>query len=255
MARIGHTARAGCHGSVSGSMSVTGASTPATSRRTDGKSTPAQIPSRSDTCCASHRSTPRVGTATTSVANGSGSGSASRSARPATNRSDRSARCRWRLMVGQSLDTTSDSHGVPPCGRGPAAVLRTFAGPEHAGLALLGEAQTGAAPSARSGTGYCGCACRRTVQRGGEGAAGRRGCSGAERCSGAEGCSGAERSAVRCPAWRCGRPDGAGESDSVSRLAVRPAGWRREVRSGRTLGGLRPVRPERTLLPRWPCRA
>ena len=83
----------------SGSTAVTGASASATSRRTDGKSTPAQTPSRSDTCWASQRSTPRVGTATISVANGSGSGSASRSASPPTSRSERSARCRWRLMV------------------------------------------------------------------------------------------------------------------------------------------------------------
>ncbi len=65
----------------------------------DGNTTPEQIPSRADPApstvesrCASHRSTPFAGTATTSDANGSASGVARTAARPSARRAVRSAR-------------------------------------------------------------------------------------------------------------------------------------------------------------------
>ena len=97
----GQTARCGCHGSMSSSSAVP-ARARATSRRGEGKSTPAHTPSlrpgsapsRCDKLWESQRSTPGVGTLMISVANGSGSGILSRSPRAVTNRSVRSARCR-----------------------------------------------------------------------------------------------------------------------------------------------------------------
>ena len=76
------TARSGNHGSASASIPDAVATASPTSLRGDGKSTfahtpsprPSPAPSRSDIRCASHRSMPRVGTATTSGANGSGNG-------------------------------------------------------------------------------------------------------------------------------------------------------------------------------------
>ena len=94
------TARSGNHGSASASIPDAVATASPTSLRGDGKSTfahtpsprPSPAPSRSDIRCASHRSIPRVGTATTSGANGSGSGSASSARSASTRPSARSAR-------------------------------------------------------------------------------------------------------------------------------------------------------------------
>ena len=97
----GHTIRSGGQASTSGSMSDAIATASSTSRRGDGKSTfahtpsprPAVTPSPADIRCVSHRSIPRVGTAITSGANGSGSGTASSAVSAATRPSARSARC------------------------------------------------------------------------------------------------------------------------------------------------------------------
>ncbi len=97
------TARSGNHGSASASIPDAVATASPTSLRGDGKSTfahtpsprPSPAPSRSDIRCASHRSMPRVGTATTSGANGSGSGSPSSARSASTRPSARSARWTW----------------------------------------------------------------------------------------------------------------------------------------------------------------
>ena len=78
-----------------------------TSRRGDGKPTfahtpsarPGDAPSRSDIRCESQRSMPRVGTATTSGANGSSGGSASRPRSASTRPSARSARWTCSIVV------------------------------------------------------------------------------------------------------------------------------------------------------------
>ena len=91
----GQTSASGAHGSSSGR-----ARTSATSDRGERNSTPAQTPSsptpaprRCESRWLSQRSTPLAGTITSSEANGSASGLPSRSARPSTSRSARSARC------------------------------------------------------------------------------------------------------------------------------------------------------------------
>ncbi len=96
----GQTIRSAIHGSVSGSIPDAAATASPTSLRGDGKSTFAQtpsapstlVPSRVERRCVSQRSIPRVGTATTSRANGSSGGSASNVASASTSPSARSAR-------------------------------------------------------------------------------------------------------------------------------------------------------------------
>ena len=72
--------RSGSHGSVAGSMPEAAATALPTTVRGNGKSTLAQMPSAFDSRCVSQRSIPRVGTAMTSRANGSGGGSANSAA-------------------------------------------------------------------------------------------------------------------------------------------------------------------------------
>ena len=99
------TARSGNHGSASASIPDAVATASPTSLRGDGKSTfahtpsprPSPAPSRSDIRCASHRSMPRVGTATTSGANGSRNGSLSSARSASTRPSARSARWMWSI--------------------------------------------------------------------------------------------------------------------------------------------------------------
>src|SRR4051794_24531396 len=87
------------------------------SRRGDGNSTlaqtpsarPADVPSRPDIRWASQRSMPRVGTATTSCANGSGGGSRSRSRSASTRPSARSDRWTWSTTAH-----LRSAHGVGP---------------------------------------------------------------------------------------------------------------------------------------------
>ncbi len=101
--RRAQTERSGSHGSVAASMPEAVATASPTRRRGDGKATfahtpsarPGVAPSRPDMRWLSHRSIPRVGTATTSRANGSAGGSASRPASASTRASARSARWTW----------------------------------------------------------------------------------------------------------------------------------------------------------------
>ena len=94
-------------GSSSGSIPVAAASAPMISRPGNGNSTfahtpsrrPAVVPSRVESRWVSQRSIPRVGTATTSGANGSSSGVSSVSARPSARRSARSARWTWSMVT------------------------------------------------------------------------------------------------------------------------------------------------------------
>ena len=112
-----HTARSGSQGSASASIPDAVATASPTSLRGDGNSTfahtpslrPSPAPSRSDIRCASHRSMPRVGTATTSAANGLGSASASITRSASTRPSARSARWTWSTsesLPGGELGTT-----------------------------------------------------------------------------------------------------------------------------------------------------
>jgi len=78
--------------SWAGSTPVAAATALPASVRGNGKSTLAHTPRRSDRRWVSHRSMPRVGTESTSEANGSSSGSASRSQSASTSPSARSAR-------------------------------------------------------------------------------------------------------------------------------------------------------------------
>ena len=94
---------AGSHGSLSGSIPDAAATASPASRRGNGNSTFAQMPSErpgvaprlADIRCVSQRSMPRVGTAMTSGANGSASGSASRRPSASIRASARSARWMW----------------------------------------------------------------------------------------------------------------------------------------------------------------
>ena len=78
----GQTDRSGSHGSASRSTPAAAATAPLTSRPGNGNSTfahtpsarPGEAPSTTDSRCVSQRSTPRVGTATTSACSGSASG-------------------------------------------------------------------------------------------------------------------------------------------------------------------------------------
>ena len=78
----GQTDRSGSHGSASRSTPAAAATAPLTSRPGNGNSTfahtpsprPGEAPSTTDSRCVSQRSTPRVGTATTSACRGSASG-------------------------------------------------------------------------------------------------------------------------------------------------------------------------------------
>ena len=110
----GQTARCGSHGSDSGSIPDAAATASPASRRGNGNSTFAQMPSErpgvaprlADIRCVSQRSIPRVGTAMTSGANGSASGSASRRPSASIRASARSARWMWstrqRVSRGQA---------------------------------------------------------------------------------------------------------------------------------------------------------
>ena len=95
-----HTSRSGSHASASGSIPDATATASSASRRGDGKSTfaqipsarPGEVPSPVESRWVSQRSIPRVGTAITSGAKGSSSGSFSSAARASTSPSARSAR-------------------------------------------------------------------------------------------------------------------------------------------------------------------
>ena len=97
--RSGQASASGAHGSSSRAPVIS-----ATSEPGDRNSTAAQTPSPAgpapSTCESrwlSHRSIPRAGTTTSSLANGSGSGAASNRPSPSASASARTARCRWRL--------------------------------------------------------------------------------------------------------------------------------------------------------------
>ena len=89
--------RSGSHGSVAGSMPEAAATALPTTVRGNGKSTLAQMPNAFDSRCVSQRSIPRVGTAMTSRANGSGGGSANRPRRASIRPSARSDRWTWSM--------------------------------------------------------------------------------------------------------------------------------------------------------------
>ena len=111
----GHTIRSGSHGSASASKPEAAATASSVSRRGDGKSTLAQIPSRSEIRCVSQRSIPRVGTHTTSAANGSSSGAASSPRSASTRPSARSDRWRWSIhrMVERAADVLTAQAAMP----------------------------------------------------------------------------------------------------------------------------------------------
>ncbi len=102
----GHTSRSGSHGSYSGSIPDAAATAADVSLRGNGKSTFAQMPSLRPGVapsapairCVSQRSIPRVGTATSSGANGSCGGSASRSRSALMRPSARSERWTWSIQ-------------------------------------------------------------------------------------------------------------------------------------------------------------
>ena len=110
----GHMTRSASHGSVAGSIPDAAAIASPVSRRGDGKSTFAQTPSArpddtpscADSRCVSQRSTPRVGTATTSRANGSPGGAASSAPSASTSASARSAR--WMCSTASSVHHEAD---------------------------------------------------------------------------------------------------------------------------------------------------
>ncbi len=99
-ASSGHTERSGSHGSSAGSIPDAAATASVTSRCGEGNSTLAQIPSArpgrapstEDIRCVSQRSIPRVGTATTSGANGSAGRQRESSASASARASARTAR-------------------------------------------------------------------------------------------------------------------------------------------------------------------
>ena len=112
----GQTARCGSHGSASGSMPDAAATASPASRRGNGNSTFAQMPSArpgvaprlADIRCVSQRSIPRVGTEMTSGANGSASGSASRRPSASIRASARSAR--WMCSKGRGCESSPNRH-------------------------------------------------------------------------------------------------------------------------------------------------
>src|SRR6478735_3212367 len=105
----GHTARSTAQGSAAGSTPVTDWSAAPTRRPGKGKAMlaqtpswrPAVAPSVLDSRWLSQRSMPRVGTLTTSAANGSSRGSLTTAASASTRRSARSAR--WTISTASSL--------------------------------------------------------------------------------------------------------------------------------------------------------
>src|SRR6478735_2716509 len=105
----GHTARSTAQGSAAGSTPVTDSSAAPTRRPGNGKAMlaqtpswrPAVAPSVLDSRWLSQRSMPRVGTLTTSAANGSSRGSLTTAASASTRRSARSAR--WTISTASSL--------------------------------------------------------------------------------------------------------------------------------------------------------
>lgn len=114
----GHTERAGAHGSVLGSIPPATASAAPMIVPGKGHSTlahtpswpPGLVPRWSDSCWVSHRSTPRVGTATTSAVSGSSSGVARSWPSMATSPSARSERWRWST---HGKPTSRVSHAGP----------------------------------------------------------------------------------------------------------------------------------------------
>src|SRR4051794_25698205 len=168
--RSGHTIRSGSHASSSGSIPAAVATASWTMRRGEGKSTfahtpsarPGLAPSTADIRWVSQRSIPRVGTHTTSGANGSGSGWASTEQSASMSPSARSAR--WMCSTarpGRYAAVQPDRSGSPHMCRPVRPSLATCS-PPTAGPSPPSSASTWRGTPAADRSGVTG---RRSARR------------------------------------------------------------------------------------------